>query len=82
MAGGMRPGPGRPLQDRTGPLTPVPDPAPATPAVGPPPGTPCWIDAPPPHTPGVVLGWQQADDGQWHALVSAWLPKTSITPRR
>jgi hypothetical protein len=30
--------------------------------------------------PGVVLAWQNVE-GQWHALVSAWIPRTSLEPR-
>ena len=29
----------------------------------------------------MILGWQQADDGTWHALVSAWHLRASISPR-
>lgn len=83
----MSRGAGVPLKDRRGPGDPAPGSAtqaqrPA-PAVGPPPGTPCWVTlADHDDVPGVILGWQQADSGTWHALVSAWIPHGSVSPRR
>ena len=81
MAGGMRTGSGVPLRDRAGPVNPAPDPVPDDGGVEPPPGTACWITCGDTQLPGVVLGWQQQPDGAWHALVSAWWPRTALTPR-
>ena len=90
MAGGMNAGHGRPLHERVGPGAQQPA-ASAAPAPQPdssqqaqpeaPPGTGCWIRPDHPTTPGVILGWQHHDDGQWYALVSAWLPRSSLEPR-
>ena len=80
MAGGMRPGSGVPLRDRAGPTTASPPPGPIGAGVEPPPGTACWITLGHARTPGVILGWQNVD-GQWHALVSAWIPRTALEPR-
>lgn len=73
---------GVPLGQRSGPHTPVVATAP-TPSgeLDPPPGTPCWVGTGPYRIPGVIPGWQQAEDGTWHALVSAWHPKGSVSPR-
>jgi hypothetical protein len=76
----MRTKPGVPLADRAGPVTPDPAAAPAPDGVEPPPGTACWITCGDKRVPGIVLGWQQVD-GQWHALVSAWIPRTALEPR-
>ena len=81
MAGGMRTKPGVPLQDRAGPVTPDTEAVPPAPGVEPPPGTACWITCGDTQVPGIVIGWQQQPDGAWHALVSAWWPRTSLTPR-
>jgi hypothetical protein len=77
MAAGTRTGSGVPLRDRNGPTTAEPPPPTG---VEPPPGTACWITTVPTRTAGVILGWQQVD-GQWHALVSAWIPRTALEPR-
>ena len=81
MAGGMRTGSGVPLRDRAGPVSTGPGPVPDAGGVEPPPGTACWITLGDTPTPGVILGWQQQPDGAWHALVSAWWPRTALTPR-
>ena len=81
MAGGMRTKPGVPLADRAGPVTPDPVPVPPPDGVEPPPGTACWITCGGKQVPGIVLGWQQQPDGAWHGLVTAWLPRTDLTPR-
>lgn len=76
----MRTGSGLPLRDRSGPVNPAPDPAREMVGVEPPPGTACWVTCGDTRIPGVVLGWQNVD-GQWHALVSAWIPRTALEPR-
>jgi hypothetical protein len=78
----MRSRPGVPLRERAGPTTGTPpDPGPGEgTGVEPPPGTACWVTHVPPGTAGVFLGWQQID-GQWHALVSAWVPRGAVEPR-
>ena len=77
----MRTESGVPLRDRIGPVAhdsaAVPDDA----QVEPPPGTACWVTCGDTQVPGIVLGWQQQPDGAWHALVSAWWPRTALTPR-
>lgn len=84
MAGGMRSRPGVPLRERAGPTTGAPPgPGPGEgvgTGVEPPPGTACWVIHVPPGTAGVILGWQHID-GQWHALVSAWIPRSAVEPR-
>ena len=82
MAGGMRTKPGVPLADRAGPVTTDPVAAPEVDGVEPPPGTACWITHGDTRVPGIVLGWQQQPDGAWHGLVTAWLPRTDLTPRK
>ena len=83
----MRTKPGIPLRDRSGPVSPVVAPPAADPAAGAtggpaaPAGTGCWIDSEHPPIPGVVLDWRQHTDGQWYALVTAWLPRSALTPR-
>ena len=80
MAGGMRSGSGVPLRDRVGPVNPGPTPVSDVAGVEPPPGTACWITHVDTRTPGVVMGWQCVE-GQWHALVSAWIPRSELEPR-
>jgi hypothetical protein len=71
----MGQGAGIPLKDRAGPNT-------ADPGVAPPPGTRCWVSLPDGgRAGGVVLGWQQAPDRRWHALVSVWLPAETVARR-
>jgi hypothetical protein len=76
----MRTKPGVPLADRAGPVTPSPAAVPPVDGVEPPPGTACWITHGHTRLPGVVLGWQCVE-GQWHALVSAWIPRSELEPR-
>jgi hypothetical protein len=72
LAGGMHSkGGGMPLKDR--PMGTSGSPSPPAP-----PGTPCHIHGGPE---GVVLGWMQADDGTWHALVSARWPADRVSRR-
>lgn len=89
VAGGMNTKTaGRPLGERPGPVS-SPDAgdtsgreiALQSGGVAAPPGTPCWIKVGDLRVPGVVLSWQQGSDGQWHALVSCWLPVTAISKR-
>lgn len=55
---------------------------PQAPAAGPTTcAAPCWVSLADVRAEGVVLGWQQDQQGTWWALVSAWLPQQAVTRR-
>jgi hypothetical protein len=77
----------RPLSERRGPATtPTPENAPNEHGTGSaiplPPGTHCWLNLNnDTRVGGVVLGWQQQPNGEWWALVSAWVPQDHVRRR-
>jgi hypothetical protein len=45
-------------------------------------GRPCWLLVESGRAPGSVLAWRRAGNGEWEALVLAWLPRGDVAERR